>query len=125
MSRTRRNSMSVWWRSEKVTLAREIQYRNHCRWVLPHAPSNKRLMREASRTDEEIVDSVNTRGAKYKRDGRYGLTRTVCNTGFKKEASRVVRRANKRFCDRVVADNWEHDPYPITKLGSPTEWNWW
>jgi hypothetical protein len=75
---------------------------------------------------EEQDEHNSKRYDAYFRDGGMGYE-TSRNTGFKKEAGKLVRRKNKKVCHQVIHDNddWEHKPYPSRKDGKHCRWNWW
>lgn len=57
------------------------------------------------------------------RDGTH--SETAQRTGFKKQSAKVVRRANKRFCDLVLNNEWDEVPQPNGKEGDTHIWSWW
>lgn len=77
-------------------------------------------------TDEETLAKAKEEYAQWARDGRHGLTKTTHNTGFKTDAKKTVRRANKSFCRAVLSgDDYENIVLPTVKLGKLHIWNWW
>ena len=63
---------------------------------------------------------------RWTRDGRDGLTNSAANTGFKTDAKKIVRRANKSFCRAVLSgDDYENIPYATDKLGKDFIYRWW
>lgn len=85
------------------------------------------INRRANQTDEELLAEARDSYERQFRDGRGGLTCTTINTGFKKGAAKMTRRANKRFCKMVVEDDprWEDTAYPNGHEGDHHIWDWW
>mgnify|MGYP003474351929 FL=1 len=76
--------------------------------------------------DEETIRIAKDEFARWARDGRDGLTETSRNSGFKYDAKKTVRRANKSFCRSVLSgDDHENIPTPIRKEGKKHKWDWW
>lgn len=75
------------------------------------------------RMDEVIAESKRD-FATYTRDGKWNETGQ--NTGFKRAASRCVRRANARFCSSVIrGEEYENKIYPHDHLGDYLVWSFW
>lgn len=78
------------------------------------------------KTDEEFLKDTKEQWARWARDGRDGLTETRRSTGFKTDAKKIVRRANKSFCRAVLSgDDYENIPYATDKLGKDFIYRWW
>lgn len=80
---------------------------------------------EVSLTREDIEKKALKERSRMTRDGYWN--ETTANSGFKNEAKKAVRRANKRFCQMIESDDlrWEDEPYPHDHLGDGFRWNWW
>ena len=72
----------------------------------------------------EEIEKLKKEWAKFTRDGRW--SETACNQGFKHEAKKIVRRANKNFCHKVMKDlDYDDEAYPNGHEGDHSVWNWW
>lgn len=108
-------------------VAREFEKRSYYRLLAQSNPHSKTFRRYTEKSDKEIVAEAVREYHKQFRDGRNGLTCTTVNTGFKKGAAKILRRANKRFCADVVKDSneWDNKPYPSRKIAKYHIWDWW
>lgn len=81
----------------------------------------------AYKTDEELLAEATESYNRQTRDGRNGYTCTTVNSGFKKDAAKATRRANKHFCKMVLDEDprWEDTPYPNGHEGDTYIWDWW
>lgn len=87
---------------------------------------SREWMKKYEMSDKELWDKAHHEYNKQLRDGRAGLTNTVVNTGFRKEAATTLRRENKKFCKKVLDDDrWEDMPLPSRKSGKKHIWDWW
>jgi hypothetical protein len=74
-------------------------------------------------TDEEVIKDAKSFRAKSQRDG-FGCD-TTQSSGYRKAAARTLRLANKRFCKRILIDDWENTAYPSRLDGKKHIWDWW
>lgn len=133
MSRTRRKStlnnnyfsgsLSVLHEFDRLVERRNRYYQMQAQY----GREIKWLAKIAAKTDEELMAEAKETYKRQLRDGRDGYTCTTVNTGFKKGAAKITRRANKRFCRMVLKDDerWEDTPYPDEHLGDHHIWDWW
>lgn len=74
---------------------------------------------------EEVILDAENQLNRWRRDGRDGMTCTTSNTGYKYDAKKTVRRANKSFCRHVLCgDDYENIPLPTRKIGKKHKWDW-
>jgi len=111
-----------------INAARAARRASH--WPISHYLAvvkyrvNKKKRIQVDVTYEEVVAEAKEKFAKRSRDGYWNETSR--NTGFKKEATRILRRANKRLTQDIMRDeDWEDIPYPNRKNGKACRWNWW
>lgn len=121
MSRTFRNSHSRWWRGEE-SIRRQIGREKHWRNVGIRHWKTKKV---DERTDEEIEIEVREREAKYRRDGRGGLTASGANKYFKYLSKKEIRRNNKKLCEEIVKSDYEDQAHPAIKDGKKFIWSVW
>lgn len=94
-------------------------------YVRPYPPHASRWKRVE--IDWPIDEARKEFGEEYDSQVRDGyLCDTGRNTGFKREAKRTLRRANREFCKKVMIDeDWEDEVLPDRYLGKALKWNWW
>lgn len=110
-----------------------LYYMYTCPWLgttreltlRPRYVSRYQYVPDQPPSDQQVIDNAVAERRKMTRDGVY--SETAQRSGFKRDATRVVRRANKKYCRDVVNDDntWEDYPYPTRKLGKHMKWNWW
>lgn len=88
-----------------------------------HVSRKKRVTVEW--TYEDAVNEAKDFYQRMTRDGYFTVSSR--SSGFKNEAGRCVRRANKRYCDAVLKDedHWDECSAPTRKMGKDLRWNWW
>lgn len=75
-------------------------------------------------TAEEYERELRNDYRKFKRDCMF--YETGRNTGYKDDASKTVRIANKRLAQRILKDEeYDNVSYPDRHLGKTHKWNWW
>lgn len=100
----------------------------HYRYCLLYLQTGCRSLsyieRCAKRPIEEVIAEAEADWALYTRDGRHGLTNTSCNSGFKYDAKKMLRRANKKLCRSIMKYEYEDDPHPIRRDAKTYIWDW-
>jgi len=74
-------------------------------------------------TREDVINDAIDVWNSWLRDG--ALSETSRNTGFKQQAARTVRRANKRLSTVLLKGEAYDTPYPGYYLGKTHVWDWW
>lgn len=132
MSRTYRNPRNT----KEISIGRDYSLKENIRASIDRRNLYAKLfsqynrpnawyMSAAYQTDKEIIAACTNEWERQCRDGRNGLTQTNANTGFKRQATRVIRRATKKLIHDIMCnDDWECCSYPHRKLGKPYVWNW-
>lgn len=130
MSRTIRDRGHYRWMhgSDVEYINRQLDMTN--RWVLMSVKYDRRpyttYCDKYIKDDETIIRESKEQLKRWTRDGRDGLTSSNANTGFKTDAKKIVRRANKSFCRAVLSgDDYENIPYATDKLGKDFIYRWW
>ena len=75
------------------------------------------------RSKEYFINKAKNKYKVLTRDG--AMSETSNRSGFKKDSAKAVRNANKRFCVRVLKDEWDEIPQPNGHEGDYTAWTWW
>lgn len=102
------------WRREKVRAEIRPNYVSRFQWISIDPPS-----------EQQVIATALAKRKKMTRDGHW--SETTPRSGFKYDAKKTVRRANKALCKAVVSGDemWEDKPYPTRKLGKHHVWSWW
>ena len=101
---------SIWSGIEYPEYIRKDYVRTHDRVKVP-------------RTKQYFEDVARKEYHSLTRDGTH--KETTRRTGFKKQSAKIVRNANKRFCNLVLKDEWDEVPQPNGKEGDTHRWSWW
>lgn len=86
----------------------------------PYVSKYKRVL--VSITFEEVIAEADKEYLRWTRDQ---WSETSRNSGFKRDAARTVRRANKSYCKKVLQDEWEELVAPNGHEGDHLIWNYW
>lgn len=127
MSRTTRALYTASWiQSEQHFINREVASHNAYLCAIgngAHSYWSRKVWKEP---DFDPEAAARNDIARWTRDGRDGLTETKRNTGYKTDSKKKIRRLNKEFCRRAVADQDTDDiPHAILKDGKTYKWDWW
>jgi hypothetical protein len=124
MSRTKRKHHYVSGDSEVAYINRQRSHGNVLVSMERDGPYYYCNWRDRTAEDHDIEDAESAK--EYHTFGRDGTwNETGRNQGFKHEAKKYVRNANKKFCRKVIDGvDYDDDAMPIRKEGKQFSWNW-
>lgn len=101
-----------WWTKEYVIRKIQLDYVSHYYY---------------KRIPYPIEEQMKDRKEEFRRFFRDGVwNETTRNQGFKHDAKKATRRANKEFCHKVMKElDYDDEAYPNGHEGDKFVWSWW